>query len=76
MQNILKNWDAARIFRFILALGAAIYGLMAKDYLILPLAGWFLLMSIFNFSCCGSGACSASNKDKQVYKDIIKPYKK
>lgn len=77
MKKFLQNWDASRIFRFIIALGIGIYGIVAKDYFILPVAGWFLLMSLFNISCCGSGGCaSTKQEDKQVHKGIIKPYKK
>lgn len=76
MNTVFKNWDATRIFRLVLALGALIYGIVAKDYLFLPLGIWFMLMAVLNFSCCGSGSCASSGGSKQVYKGIIKPYKK
>jgi hypothetical protein len=77
MKKFFQNWNATRIFRLVIALGIGIYGIVAKDYLILPLAGWFLIMVVFNMSCCGAGGCSSGeNNTKQVYKGIIKPYKK
>lgn len=77
MRKYFQNWDAARFFRLALALGLGVYGIVEKDYFMLPLVLWLLAMVIFNFSCCGSGGCASTGKnDKQVYKDIIKPYKK
>ncbi len=78
MKELLKNWDFGRIFRLMVGLAAIIYALTSKEYVFLLLAALFLFQAIFNISCCcADGGCSTTGQDypKQVYKDIIKPYK-
>lgn len=76
MNNFLTNWRLARIIRLTAGLGIGIYALVSKDYLFLILAGIFLLQASLNTSCCGGGRCASSDKtdQKQLYKEIIKPY--
>lgn len=74
MNNLLKNWDAARLIRLVLGIGITIYAIISKDYIFLILSALLLLQAIFNISCCSTGACSTSSNTKQVYKNIIKPY--
>ena len=77
MNNILKKWDIMRVIRLITGVGFGIYAITSKEYLFLWLSGLLLLQSILNISCCGKGGCSSSKtkQTKEVYKDIIKPYK-
>lgn len=75
MNNALKNWDVIRIIRLVAGVGIGVYAISSKDYIFLLLAGMFLLQAILNISCCGSAGCATSNQQKQVYKDVIKPYK-
>lgn len=79
MSNLTKNWNTARIIRLIANIAVAVYGITTQDYIFLWLAGFLLLQSLFNLSCCacGSGDCS-SNSDKNikaVYKDQIKTFR-
>jgi len=78
MNNLLKNWNAARVIRLMIAIVITIFSFVSKDYIFLWLAGLFFLQSIFNLSCCACGTsnCSseADNKRKEIYKDIVKPY--
>lgn len=75
MNNVLKKWDIIRIIRLIGGVSIAVYAVISKDYIFLLLAGLFLIQAILNISCCGSSGCSTNNEKKQVYKEIIKPYK-
>ena len=76
MNNLLKNWDVARIIRLVAGVGIGIYAIVSKDYMFLLLAGLFLFQALLNISCCGAGGCSTSNtaSQKQIYKEQIKPY--
>lgn len=76
MNALLKNWDFGRIFKLIAGIAAGVYAITSGEYVFLLLAALFLFQAIFNLSCCGAGGCSSgTNAPKQVYKDIIKPYK-
>lgn len=76
MNNLLKNWDMARIIRLVAGVGIGIYAIVSKDYIFLLLAGLFLFQALLNISCCGASGCSTSDtaSQKQVYKEQIKPY--
>lgn len=75
MNSVFKNWYITRIIRLVAGIGIGIYAITSKDYIFLLLAGIFLFQAILNISCCGAAGCSTENQQKQVYKDIIKPYK-
>lgn len=78
MKALLKNWDFGRIFRLVVGIIAGIYAFTSGEYIFLLLTALFLFQAIFNISCCcAGGGCSTTeqNGPKQVYKDIIKPYK-
>lgn len=76
MNNLLKNWDVARIIRLLAGIGLGIYAVVSKDYVFLLLAGVFLLQAVLNLSCCGMRGCSAGEvtSQKRVYKNEIKTY--
>jgi hypothetical protein len=76
MNNLLKNWDAARFVRLATGMGVGTYALVAKDYLWLWLAGILLLQAVLNLSCCGAGGCGAGNRTSQkpLYRDEIETY--
>lgn len=76
MNNLWKNWDAARIVRLAAGIGFGIYAIVSKEYLFLLLAGFFLMQAVLNVSCCGAGGCSRSGKTapERVYKDEIETY--
>ncbi|OJU49849.1 MAG: hypothetical protein BGN96_00345 [Bacteroidales bacterium 45-6] len=75
--DFLKNWDAMRIFRLIVGLFIAVYGICTKDYVLLMFSAFFLLQAILNISCCGIKGCGSpkSQDEKGVYEDQVKPFK-
>lgn len=75
MNNLLQNWDMARIIRLVAGVGIGIYAIVSKDYMFLLLAGLFLFQALLNISCCGASGCSTNDiaSQKQVYKEQIKP---
>jgi len=77
MNNILKNWDFARIIKLIAGIGISLYAITEKEYSFMFLAGFLFLQAILNISCCGAGGCSSSinNNQKEVFKGEIKQYK-
>ncbi|MBR8705419.1 hypothetical protein [Bacteroides pyogenes] len=74
MNNVLRQWNAARIIRLVAGIGLGVYAIASKEYPFLFLAIFFLAQAILNISCCASGACASDSSENQVYKDIIKPY--
>ena len=78
MNSLTKNWNTPRIIRLIASVAVAVYGITTKDYIFLWLAGFMLLQSLFNLSCCacGSGDCSSGsdNDTKAIYKNQIKTF--
>jgi hypothetical protein len=76
MNELLKNWDTARVIRLVAGVGVGVYALVSKDYLFLWLAGIFLFQALMNVSCCGAGGCAAGTRTEQkpVYGDQIETY--
>lgn len=75
MSNMFSNWDVTRVIRLVAGAAIGIYAIISTDYVFLLLAGMFLMQAVLNISCCGASGCSTNNNQKQVYKDVIKPYK-
>lgn len=76
MNKLFKDWDASRIFRLVLGLGAGLYAIISKDTFFYWFAGLFIVQAVLNWSCCGAGGCSSGNskESKQLYHiDKYKP---
>ncbi|MDR2126395.1 MAG: hypothetical protein LBP63_06170 [Prevotellaceae bacterium] len=77
MKNFLKSWDITRIIRLATGLLIFIFGIVYNNYMLLLMAGWFILLGMLNISCCGSGGCysqKTENGNKISYQ--IKEYRK
>ncbi len=75
MNRIFHNWNISRITRIVFGIGLMILSFTSKENIIIIFGSLLLIQGILNLSCCGAGGCSLSNNKKQLYKDIIKPYK-
>ena len=75
MNRILVDWNISRIIRMVFGIGLCVMGITSKENVITLFGALLMFQGIFNLSCCGAGGCSLSNDKRQVYKDIIKPYK-
>ncbi|MCH3970055.1 MAG: hypothetical protein LKH27_04300 [Prevotella sp.] len=73
--RITGNWSISRIIRLLSGLALIILGSVMKESIINFLGVLLFLQGLLNLSCCGTGGCSMGNRQKQVYKDVIKPYK-
>lgn len=65
--SFLYGWDFNRVFRLALAVLVAIYSLSIKEYTYLVISGYFLILAVFNISCCGVRGYSTgrANKDDE-----------
>jgi hypothetical protein len=64
LKEILRSWDAMRIFRMtmgIIALGQAIY---IGEFLIGVAGAFLIFMALANIGCCGAGGCGFSTIKK------------
>lgn len=75
MNRIFCDWSLSRLIRLAFGSGLIVAGILLKEQLMSLLGVFFLFQGMLNLSCCGGGGCSLSGNEKQVYKDIIKPYK-
>jgi len=75
MNRIFRDWNLSRIMRLTLGIVFIVLGFISKEHLVIFFGILFLLQGMLNISCCGAGGCSLSENKKQMYKDIIKPYK-
>lgn len=75
MNRIFHNWNISRITRIVFGIGLIILGISSAERIIILFGSLLSLQGLLNLSCCGTGGCSRSDNGKQLYKDIIKPYK-
>ena len=68
-ERIFSNWSVIRFLRLLIGTGAAVQGILQKEW-ILTVAGLFLLLgAALNYGCCGSTGCPVSYSKKQTEKD-------
>lgn len=75
VNRVTTNWNIQRIVRLVFGVMLLIFGLTSKENIITLFGALLAFQGILNLSCCGAGGCALSNDKKQVYKDMIKPYK-
>ena len=75
INRIFCGWNMPRIIRLVLGIALCIFGTTSKENIITLFGALLIFQGILNLSCCGTGGCSLSTDKRQVYKDLIKPYK-
>ena len=75
VNRLASNWNIPRIMRLVFGIMLCIYGFTSKENIVTLFGALLIFQGTLNLSCCGAGGCSLSNDKRQVYKDIIKPYK-
>ena len=76
MKRLLIGWNAFRIIRLLIGIGALVQGIIQKEGLVLVAGSWILFGALFNRGCCGSGGCSVpkskQNPGKEVeYEEVV-----
>ena len=75
INRIFCGWNMPRIIRLVLGIALCIFGTTSKENITTLFGALLIFQGILNLSCCGTGGCSLSTDKRQVYKDLIKPYK-
>jgi len=65
-QTLFTGWNFMRLIRLGFGVFFAVQAFQTHDTLVGFVAAFFLLTSIFNVGCCGSGGCyTAVNKNRK-----------
>ena len=70
----LKNWNLRRLVYLVFGLLFFIQLAIMKEWLILVLPSWMIIMAVFNLGCCGTDCAvrphSARDTEEVVFEEV------